>query len=214
MTMATDGAWAGAQRLESWAGEMRVNLIRVVALVAFYGYHLIDVYGISDDPLLRGEYHLVVTIITGAWAAAAFLLHLFLTRRRVSPLLPFVSSGWDLALLTLLLAVTESGPKSPLVVIYFLIIAAAPLRISLPVVYATALGAMGAYLLLLGHYVFVVVGVDDYYRPDFADRIPRTQEVIFLLSLAVAGLLAGQAVRQARRLVRGYPIVVVASKEP
>jgi hypothetical protein len=38
--------------------------------------------------------------------------------------------------------------------------------------------------------------------------------VIFLLGLAVAGLLAGQVVRQARRLVRGYPIVVVDGEEP
>ena len=212
--MATDDAWTGTQRLESWAGELRVNLIRIVALVAFYGYHLLNVYVLHDDPALRGEFHLIVTVIVAAWALAAFVLHLFLTRRRVSPLLAFVGSGWDLALLTLLLALTQGGPKSPLVLIYFLIVAAGPLRMSLPLVYATTLGAMAGYLLLLGDYVFVVVGVDRYYQPDFADRIPRTQEVIFLLSLAVAGLLAGQTVRQARRLVRGYPIVVVPDKEP
>jgi hypothetical protein len=142
--MATDDAWTAAQRLESWAGEVRVNLIRIVALVAFYGYHLLNVFVLHDDPELRGPFHLTVTIITVAWALAAFLLHLFLTRRRVSPLLPFVASGWDLALLTLLLALTQGGPKSPLVVIYFLIVAAGPLRMSLPVVYATTLGAMAA----------------------------------------------------------------------
>jgi hypothetical protein len=211
--MATDEAWIGAQRLESWAGEVRVNLIRIVALAAFYVYHLLNVYVLHDDPALRGEFHIVVTIVVAAWAVAALLLHLFLTRRQVSPLLPFVASSWDLALLTLLLALTQGGPKSPLLVLYFLIVAAAPLRMSLLLVYATTLGAMAAYLLLLGNHVFIVVGADRYYQADFAERIPRTQEVIFLLGLGIAGLLAGQTVRQARRLGRGYPLVVDEGEE-
>src|SRR4051794_17012069 len=164
--MATDDSWTGALRLESWAGEVRVNLMRSIALAAFYGYHLLNVYVLNpDDPALRGDSNVTVTIITAAWAAAALLLHRLLTRRQVAPLLPFVASGWDLILLTLL--VTRSGPQSPLLVIYFLIVAAAPLRMSLPLVYVTTLGAMAGYLLVLGQYVFVVVGAERYYQPDF-----------------------------------------------
>jgi hypothetical protein len=211
--MATDDAWADAQRLEGWAGEVRVNLIRIAALIAFYGHHLINVYLIRDDPSLRGEFHLTVTIITAAWAVAAFLLYWFLTHRRVPPSLKFVATAWDLALLTLLLALTQGGPKSSLLVLYFLIIAAAPLRLSLPLVYVAALGSIAAYLLLLGHYVFVVIGVEDYYGDRLRYGVSRTQEVIFVLCLGAAGLLAGQAVRQARRLVRGYPVVVEQEKE-
>ena len=37
-------SWTNAQRLEGWAGEIRVNLIRLVALVAFYGNHLVNVF--------------------------------------------------------------------------------------------------------------------------------------------------------------------------
>src|SRR4051812_33964521 len=44
--------WDDARRLEAWAGEVRVNLVRVAALVAFYGYHLLNVYALSDDPAL------------------------------------------------------------------------------------------------------------------------------------------------------------------
>src|SRR5262249_44965405 len=76
--MATDQAWTAAQRLEGWAGEVRVNLIRIVALVAFYGYHLLNVYALSDDPSLRGDFHLTVTIVVAAWAVAALLLHVLL----------------------------------------------------------------------------------------------------------------------------------------
>jgi hypothetical protein len=210
--MATDDAWADAQRLEAWAGEVRVNLIRIAALIAFYGHHLTNVYLIRNDPGLRGEFHLTVTIITAAWAVAAFLLYWFLTHRRVPPSLKFVATAWDLSLLTLLLALTQGGPKSSLLVLYFLIIAAAPLRLSLPLVYVATLGSIAAYLLLLGHYVFVVIGVEDYYGDRLRFGVPRTQEVIFILSMGAAGLLAGQAVRQARRLVRGYPVVVEQGK--
>jgi hypothetical protein len=212
--MATDDTWTAPLRLESWAGEVRVNLIRSIALSAFYGYHLLNVYVLNpDDGALRGDFHLLVTFITAAWAAAAFLLHRFLMRRQVSPLLPFVASGWDLALLTLLI-VTAGGPQSPLVVIYFLIVAAAALRLSLPLVYVTTLGAMAGYLVVLGHYVFVVVGAQRYYASDFVGRIPRAQQAIFLIGLAIAGMLAGQGVRQARRLLRGYPLVIVEAQEP
>jgi hypothetical protein len=34
--------------------------------------------------------------------------------------------------------------------------------------------------------------------------VPRTQQVIFALGLLCAGLVAGQAVRQARRFARDY----------
>jgi len=41
-----------------------------------------------------------------------------------------------------------------------------------------------------------------------AIEVAHTAEVIFLLALATSGLLAGQMVRQARRLVDGYPVRV------
>src|SRR5205085_5061587 len=137
---------------------------------------------------------------TAAWAAAAFVLYWFLSRRRVPPSLKFVATFWDLSLLTLLLALTQGGPKSSLLVLYFLIIAAAPLRLSLPLVYVATLGSIAAYLVLLGHYIFVVIGVQDYYGDRLRFGVPRTPEVIFILCLGAAGLPAGQSVRQARRL--------------
>jgi hypothetical protein len=54
--MGNHDPWADAQRLEGWAGETRVNLIRAAAVVAFYGHHLANVYLIHDDPAVRGLY--------------------------------------------------------------------------------------------------------------------------------------------------------------
>jgi hypothetical protein len=66
---------------------------------------------------------------------------------------------------------------------------------------------------MMGCYVFVEVGKAKYYYPHNADRVARTAEVIFLLSLGVSGLFAGQVVRQARRLVDGYPVRVKDTQE-
>src|SRR5205085_9256778 len=111
----------------------------------------------------------------------------------------------------------KAGPHSPLVFLYFLVVAASPLRLSLRLVYAATLGAMAAATLMMGAYVFCLVGMEKYYTagdPWAVPRatppwlVPRASEVIFLLSLGAAGLLAGQVVRQARRLVQGYPVTI------
>ena len=73
--MAADPAWDAAQRLEGLAGEVRVNLIRLVALVAFYGHHLVNVFLIGDNPSLKGDYHTVVTSLVLAWALAVLVIH-------------------------------------------------------------------------------------------------------------------------------------------
>jgi len=208
-----DRRWDDARRLEAWAGETRVNLIRAVGLAVFYGYHLVNVFLLSNDPALRGRYNLKVTCVVLAWGLAAGALHLCLSRRFVPPALPYVAVFWDLAMIsTLLLVDKAAGPHSPLIVLY-LVVASSPLRISLRLVYAATLGAMAAATLMMGGYVFVLVGATEYYAANSPYAVPRSSEVVFLLALGAAGLLAGQAVRQARRLVRGYPVTVEEKSE-
>jgi hypothetical protein len=227
----SDPRWEDARRLEAWAGETRVNLIRAVALVAFYGYHLLNVYvfspygGVGGDELkyLQGAYNLKVTGVVLAWTMAVGALYICLSRRWVPPALKYVATSWDLAMISaLLLADAKAGPHSPLVFLYFLVVAAAPLRLSLRLVYAATLGTMAAATLMMGCYVFGLIGMETYYTagdPWMLPRtsppwmVPRTSEVIFLLSLGAAGLLAGQVVRQARRLVQGYPVTVESERE-
>jgi hypothetical protein len=105
-----------------------------------------------------------------------------------------------------MLAWTGDGPRSPLVLLYFLVIASSPLRLSLPLVWVTTLGAMAASIVLLGYQYFYLIGPAEYYSS--GQRLPRPAQVIFLLSLGGCGLLAGQMVRQARRLTIGYDVIV------
>jgi hypothetical protein len=203
--------WEDARRLEAWAGEVRVNLIRTFALVAFYCYHLLNLAFFT--PALRQEttFNLAVTVIVIGWTVAILILHLYLARGIMPPALKYIATLWDLSLVTALLILSPEGPHSPLVLLYFVIVAASPLRLSRTLVVATTLGALLAALLQLGHYVFFRVGAAVYYDPEAgrALRVDRTAEVLFFLALGTTGLLAGQYVRQARRLVAGYPVTVL-----
>jgi hypothetical protein len=202
-----ENEWNDTERLESWAGETRLNLIRVLAIAAFYGRHLVEMLSSPADSPLRGAYHAKVTCLCLLWATAAIVLHIWLTRRRTHPALKYAVTGYDAAMITILCALA-GGPKSPLVLLYFPLIAAAPLRLSLRLVYFASSCAIGGYLVVLAHYAWYVIGFRKYYStPEL--RIPRGQEAIVVLALLVTGVLAGQIVRQVRRIAARYPVVAL-----
>jgi hypothetical protein len=111
-----------------------------------------------------------------------------------------------------LVGIAAGGPRSSLVALYFVVIASAPLRLSLGLVWAATVGAWGGYAALLMYYAWVVVGWERYYATPGL-RIARTEEAAWVLAMGVAGLMAGQVVRQARRLAAGYPVSVVGGGE-
>jgi hypothetical protein len=205
--------WEDARRLEGWAGEARVNLLRAASVIAFYGQHLLNLYAFHDDlgfaeVAPRAAYHVAVTAVTAGWALAVLGVYVCLSRRWVPPGLKYAATFWDLALVTALLCLSPDGPRSALIFLYFAVLAASPLRLSLRLVQVTTFATWAAALLMMGHYVFVRVGAARYYEPGSPYRVARGSEVIFLLATGVCGLFAGQVVRQARRLVEGHPVTV------
>src|SRR4051794_34272472 len=90
-------------RSEAWAGEMRINLIRLAALVFFYAHHLSSVYLFKDDGMTP-EGRAAVTILVLLWALAGVGLHFVLSRRWLPPVLPYLSIGLDLVMIGLLVA--------------------------------------------------------------------------------------------------------------
>lgn len=188
--------WEDARRVESWAGEVRVNFVRASAVVAFYGHHLLRQYvltGTQSPP----EYHQAVTLVTAAFVIMVIALQHALARRFYPPWLKFASSGLDVLLVSLLV-VAGGGPRSPLVVLYFLVLAASALRLSLTLVRVTTAYAVVGYL---GSILYTIR-----FAPEW--RIPHDQQVIFMLGLLGTGLVAGQMVRQARRLIQGSAVEV------
>jgi hypothetical protein len=208
--MVRDDPWEDARRIEAWAGEVRVNLIRLAAILAFYGNHLIQVLVLRDDKTADGRFHLAVTAVSMTWALEVLALHICLSRRYVPEWLKYAAIIWDIVMVFALLVIAGT-PRSPLAILYFLVIATAPLRLSLRLVYVATLGSMAAFVLFLGHYKYVVIGTERYLQD--ADRMTRTNQALFVLALGAAGLLAGQMVRQARRLAEGYPVAVAERGE-
>jgi hypothetical protein len=43
--------------------------------------------------------------------------------------------------------------------------------------------------------------------------LARSQQVVFVMALGVAGVLAGQVVRQARRLLQGHAVAIEEAQE-
>jgi hypothetical protein len=198
--------WEDTQRLEGWAGETRLNLIRLLAIAVFYGRHVIEAMTAAPDSPVRGVYHIRVTCICILWAALAIMLHAKLRQRWMPPGLKYFTTGFDAAMITLL-CVLAGGPKAPLLMLYFPLIATAPMRVSLRLVYFATSCAILGYLIVLAIYAWYVIGFKKYYStPEL--RIPRSQEAFFILALAVSGVMAGQVVRQMRRIAGRYPVVV------
>ena len=91
----------------------------------------------------------------------------------------------------------SDGPRGPFFLLLFLLIATACLRIDLRLVWTATVLAILVYVAACGHDRWVR-GLTD------RERTPRAQQVIVVIGLACAGLLAGQAVRQARRFALDY----------
>ncbi len=195
-----DAAWRAASRAEEWAGELRVNLIRLAAIAVFYGNHLIDFY--LRDLGISAEYHLTVTCVAAAWAAAALAIHTVLTRRGNPGYLKYVALGWDVFMATSLI-VFSNGPRSPFLVLLLLILFSASLRLNLRLVWTASLAVALSYGVACGHSKWV--------SPE--TRVPVKEHVVFLLALATGGLLAGQAVRQSRRFARNHAERLFATSE-
>ena len=200
--MNDERAWADARRVESWAGEFRINLIRLVAIAGFYGYHLLDTYVLRPgDEEIVGRYHTQITVLALAWAVGALAMHLYLVNRWVPAALKYIATAWDLVMVTALLMIGQD-PHNLLTVLYVVVIAAAALRLDLTLIYGSTMAGMLAFLFFHGYIRYWL---------EFAasHRLSHAQQTLFLLALVVTGLITGQVVRQARRLAQGHAVTVL-----
>jgi hypothetical protein len=94
------------------------------------------------------------------------------------------------------------GPKSPLVVAYFLLIVLATLRFSLRLIWFTSIGSILSYIFVLG------------YARWFTERdihVARYQQAIVLLALALTGIVLAQVIRRVREIALDYAARVAAN---
>lgn len=208
--MTPDRLWFIAQRRLQYEGEARANLLRLAAIGVFYLIHLwaylasegkLPQWGflqLAEAGTIDRRFHIMATLLAGAWASAAGVIHLMLTGRIFPRWISLAATAVDIVMLTSLLIISR-GPQSPLVVGYFLIVALAALRFSLPLVWASTAGVILGYVCVLG----VAKWPGAFGRPaDVAMRVPRYEQLVTIAALAVAGVVIGQVIRRVRALAQ------------
>ena len=161
------------QRRETWEGDVKANRIRLGALAFFavneclnyYGFHIVD-----------KRFHLGSLLIIGLWSLCAAIFGWMLRHHHMPRHSPFVMVSVDLLWLSWLLCLAD-GPKSPLVVIYFLIIALSGTRLNPRLCLFTAGVSILGYLSVLQ---FVKTQAPQL-------MVARSHETIIVMSLVLMG---------------------------
>jgi hypothetical protein len=197
---ADDRPWYIVGRWQEYQGEERANLLRLAAVAAFYAIELINYYGVDLGfihlpKVSDAAFHRTVTAIAAAWALLGVGVLLWLRMHLMPEALKYVATGLDAVFLTLLLMVAD-GPRSPLVVGFFLIPAMATLRFRLRLVWFATIAAMLGYIWLLGWAVWIESARNV--------RVPRYHELIFLTALALSGIIQGQVIRRVKAMAAEY----------
>ena len=204
--------WFIVGRWQEVEGEARANLLRIIAIGLFYSIELAANSGYAPSwlqlgPAVNPKAHQVITAVAVAWTLLALGVHVMLREQVFPPALKYVTTSCDVVLLTTMLLVAH-GPRSAMVVGYFLIIALAGLRFQLRLVWCATMCSMVAYLFLLGY--------AKWYAPEAARAdmaVPRYQQLIFLTALAMTGVMIGQIIRRVKSLAQDYSRRVDIARE-
>lgn len=195
-----DKQWFIAGRWQEYEGEARANLLRVIGVALFYVVELINYHGLNLGFLQMAKvegvdrgFHMAMTALAAAWAMTGWGVWVCLERRIFPERMKYLSTAADFLLMTCVLLLAD-GPRSPLLACYFVLICLSALRFSLPLVRMATAGAVAGYAVLVG-YAF-------WYKP--AERVPRYHELIFVLSLVLAGVIVGQVIRRFRAFAEDY----------
>lgn len=204
--------WYITQRWQQYEGEARANLLRIAAIGTFYLIHLWNYFSsqgrlpnwgflqLAGAGEVDKQFHVMVTLLALAWISLAAAVHLALRARIFPAWLPTASTLADVLFLSCVLCIS-AGPRSPLAVGYFLIIAMAALRFSLPLVRVATIGSIIGYLAVLGCAKWPAT----FGRNASIDlAVPRFHQLVMLAALALAGIIVGQVVRRVRRLAEDY----------
>jgi hypothetical protein len=192
-----DRQWFIVGRWQEYEGEGRANLLRIAGIGVFYCVELANYWaGVVDRP-----FHQAMTALALAWAMMGLGVLVCLTQHVFPTSLKFLSTAADLVLFTAVLLLAD-GPKSPLIVAYFLLIVLAALRFSLRLIWFASAASILSYMFVLG------------YARWFTERdirVARYQQAIVLLALALTGIVLGQVIRRVRAIALEYAARVAAS---
>ena len=144
----SDDRWLVVSRGLEYEGESRAALLRVVLVAIFYGAQLLHFTVFAQPTEVEQIFHRQATLVAAGWLCVSLAVLVMLTRRWLPNGLKFATVGIDLILLTLLAAL-GSGPGSPRVYVYWVVIVLAGLRGNLALIWFGTIAAMASYLFLV-----------------------------------------------------------------
>jgi hypothetical protein len=187
--------WYIVGRWQEFEGEARANLLRIVAIGVFYVVQLLHYHVFSKADVQQLPFHQRATAIAVAWTMVALAVMLCQRMRVFPAVLKYASTACDLILLTAL-ASLAAGPFSPLILVYFVIVALAALRLSVGLVWFAAIGSMAGY--------WSLVGLADKTWFDADHVVAPTRQLVTLVSLALTGAVLAQLVSRVKGLAAEY----------
>ncbi len=168
-----------------WARQQPGLAATWTAVTAFYLWHVVC-YWILQLPEQTVQFSVASTALCVSWCLGAWVFQRRL-RRSSRPAVVFLWATWDVLLLTIFLFVTDSA-KSPLALLYHVLVAFAVLRFRADlIVYVTGLALLGYFC----HVAYTVTYLPQL-QLNFREVFP------FALSLAVIGLIQYLALRRVR----------------
>ena len=205
--------WTITERWQNYLGEMRVNAFRLLAILVFYSLHLLNywnwlpgaeaadgVWQVATRP--TAEFHLQATLIAVAWLLMSVAVHVMLINRRFPRWLPLVAVAADVGLLTLVLCIA-SGPRSPLVVAYVIILAMTALRCDRRLLRIATWLAVVGYVIVLGRARFPE-WMPNQSNGEVDLTIPRYAQLMFVATLLLVGTILQQLLDRIERLAVDY----------
>ena len=168
-----------------WARQQPGLAATWTAVTAFYLWHMVC-FWILQLPEQTVQFSVASTALCVSWCLGAWIFQRRL-RRSGRPIVVFLWATWDILLLTIFLFVTDSA-KSPLVLLYHVLVAFAVLRFRADlIIYVTGLALLGYFC----HVAYTVTYLPQL-QLNFREVFP------FALSLAVIGLIQYLALRRVR----------------
>ena len=176
----------------------------------FYAIEVLNYRGLAVGPIqipsvegVDATFHGASTALAVAWMAVAAAVLVAVKNRIFPPALSYVSTGMDLILMTGVLTLAD-GPRSPMMLVLFLVIVLAGLRLNPRLVGFATLGAVMSYLFVLGE-----VG-----QRRTALRVPAHWQITTIAALVLCGVIVTAILQEVRRAVEAYADLRRREEEP
>ncbi len=191
-TRRSDDKWQIVQRLLEYEGELRAGAIRTCVVLVLYSVQLLHFFVFSERTAAEQTFHRQVSYLTAIWLVVSLIALVSIARFSLPGWLKYLTTCLDLVLLTVA-SHLGNGPTSPVVLGYWIVLAIASLRGSLPLVWFSTVSSMACYLLL--------VGSRDSAWFDADHSTPPVNQLVTLVALAATGITLGQLLRMHRLVI-------------